>query len=195
MGATTLIVAHGLTSSILFCLANTNYERTHSRTMILARGLQTLLPLIAIWWLLASLANLALPPTINLLGELFVVISAFSWSNITIILIGANMIITALYSLYMLIMTQRGKHTHHINSIKPTYTRENSLMALHMLPLLMLSLNPKIIIGFTYCKYSLKRTLDCESSNKRSSLFIYRKSMQELLIHATTPNNVAFSNF
>nr|AZQ07471.1 NADH dehydrogenase subunit 4 [Camelus bactrianus]AZQ07744.1 NADH dehydrogenase subunit 4 [Camelus dromedarius] len=150
MGATTLMVAHGLTSSMLFCLANTNYERTHSRTMILARGLQTLLPLMAMWWLLASLANLALPPTINLLGELFVVMSAFSWSNITIILMGANMMITALYSLYMLIMTQRGKHTHHINNIKPTYTRENSLMALHMLPLLMLSLNPKIIMGFTY---------------------------------------------
>nr|AOT84173.1 NADH dehydrogenase subunit 4 [Camelus dromedarius]AOT84186.1 NADH dehydrogenase subunit 4 [Camelus dromedarius]AOT84199.1 NADH dehydrogenase subunit 4 [Camelus dromedarius]AOT84212.1 NADH dehydrogenase subunit 4 [Camelus dromedarius] len=150
MGATTLMVAHGLTSSMLFCLANTNYERTHSRTMILARGLQTLLPLMAMWWLLASLANLALPPTINLFGELFVVMSAFSWSNITIILMGANMMITALYSLYMLIMTQRGKHTHHINSIKPTYTRENTLMALHMLPLLMLSLNPKIIMGFTY---------------------------------------------
>nr|AZQ07653.1 NADH dehydrogenase subunit 4 [Camelus dromedarius]AZQ07718.1 NADH dehydrogenase subunit 4 [Camelus dromedarius]AZQ07731.1 NADH dehydrogenase subunit 4 [Camelus dromedarius] len=150
MGATTLMVAHGLTSSMLFCLANTNYERTHSRTMILARGLQTLLPLMAMWWLLASLANLALPPTINLLGELFVVMSAFSWSNITIILMGANMMITALYSLYMLIMTQRGKHTHHINNIKPTYTRENTLMALHMLPLLMLSLNPKIIMGFTY---------------------------------------------
>nr|AZQ06938.1 NADH dehydrogenase subunit 4 [Camelus bactrianus]QWC53541.1 NADH dehydrogenase subunit 4 [Camelus bactrianus] len=150
MGATTLMVAHGLTSSMLFCLANTNYERTHSRTMILARGLQTLLPLMAMWWLLASLANLALPPTINLLGELFVVMSAFSWSNITIILMGANMMITALYSLYMLIMTQRGKHTHHINNIKPTYTRENSLMALHMLPLLMLSLNPKIIMGLTY---------------------------------------------
>ncbi|YP_001315081.1 NADH dehydrogenase subunit 4 (mitochondrion) [Camelus ferus] len=150
MGATTLMVAHGLTSSMLFCLANTNYERTHSRTMILARGLQTLLPLMAMWWLLASLANLALPPTINLLGELFVVMSAFSWSNITIILMGANMMITALYSLYMLIMTQRGKHTHHINNIKPTYTRENTLMALHMLPLLMLSLNPKIIMGLTY---------------------------------------------
>nr|AKM55184.1 NADH dehydrogenase subunit 4 [Camelops cf. hesternus PDH-2015] len=150
MGATTLMVAHGLTSSMLFCLANTNYERTHSRTMILARGLQTLLPLMAMWWLLASLTNLALPPTINLLGELFVIMSAFSWSNITIILMGANMMITALYSLYMLIMTQRGKHTHHINNIKPTFTRENSLMALHMLPLLMLSLNPKIIMGLTY---------------------------------------------
>nr|QJE70737.1 NADH dehydrogenase subunit 4 [Oryx dammah]QJE70750.1 NADH dehydrogenase subunit 4 [Oryx dammah] len=150
MGATALMIAHGLTSSMLFCLANSNYERIHSRTMILARGLQTLLPLMATWWLLASLTNLALPPTINLIGELFVVVSTFSWSNITIILMGLNMVITALYSLYMLITTQRGKYTHHINSISPSFTRENALMSLHILPLLLLSLNPKIILGPLY---------------------------------------------
>nr|ULC83384.1 NADH dehydrogenase subunit 4 [Hippotragus equinus]WPR17870.1 NADH dehydrogenase subunit 4 [Hippotragus equinus]WPR17883.1 NADH dehydrogenase subunit 4 [Hippotragus equinus] len=150
MGATALMVAHGLTSSMLFCLANSNYERVHSRTMILARGLQTLLPLMATWWLLASLTNLALPPTINLIGEMFVVMSTFSWSNITIILMGLNMLITALYSLYMLITTQRGKYTHHINNISPSFTRENALMSLHMLPLLLLSLNPKIILGSLY---------------------------------------------
>nr|UHJ18197.1 NADH dehydrogenase subunit 4 [Mustela richardsonii cicognanii]UHJ18236.1 NADH dehydrogenase subunit 4 [Mustela richardsonii cicognanii]UHJ18249.1 NADH dehydrogenase subunit 4 [Mustela richardsonii cicognanii]UHJ18353.1 NADH dehydrogenase subunit 4 [Mustela richardsonii cicognanii]UHJ18366.1 NADH dehydrogenase subunit 4 [Mustela richardsonii cicognanii] len=150
MGATALMVAHGLTSSMLFCLANSNYERIHSRTMILARGLQTLLPLMAAWWLLASLTNLALPPTINLVGELFVVMASFSWSNITIVLMGVNITITALYSLYMLITTQRGKYTHHIKSIKPSFTRENSLMALHLLPLLLLSLNPKIILGSIY---------------------------------------------
>nr|YP_009057128.1 NADH dehydrogenase subunit 4 [Passalites nemorivagus]AEP21646.1 NADH dehydrogenase subunit 4 [Passalites nemorivagus] len=150
MGATALMIAHGLTSSMLFCLANSNYERTHSRTMILARGLQTFLPLMAAWWLLASLTNLALPPTINLIGELFVVMSTFSWSNITIILMGMNMVITALYSLYMLITTQRGKYTYHINNISPSFTRENALMSLHMLPLLLLSLNPKIILGPLY---------------------------------------------
>nr|QLM01003.1 NADH dehydrogenase subunit 4 [Martes foina] len=150
MGATALMIAHGLTSSMLFCLANSNYERIHSRTMILARGLQTLLPLMAAWWLLASLTNLALPPTINLVGELFVVMASFSWSNITIILMGINITITALYSLYMLITTQRGKYTHHIKNIKPSFTRENSLMALHLLPLLLLSLNPKIILGPIY---------------------------------------------
>nr|YP_009107104.1 NADH dehydrogenase subunit 4 [Neomys fodiens]AIT99370.1 NADH dehydrogenase subunit 4 [Neomys fodiens] len=150
MGATALMIAHGLTSSMLFCLANTNYERIHSRTMILARGLQTILPLMATWWLLASLTNLALPPTINLIGELFIMMSTFSWSNITIILMGINVVITALYSLYMLIMTQRGKYSYHINTIKPTFTRENSLMTLHIIPLLLLSLNPKLILGTLY---------------------------------------------
>ncbi|RTR25692.1 hypothetical protein EKG37_22665 [Robertmurraya yapensis] len=42
-----LIIAHGLASSALFCLANTNYERLHSRTLLLARGIQAVLPLIA----------------------------------------------------------------------------------------------------------------------------------------------------
>nr|WGO62163.1 NADH dehydrogenase subunit 4 [Petrodromus tetradactylus] len=150
MGATALMVAHGLTSSLLFCLANTNYERIHSRTMILARGLQTVFPLMATWWVMASLANLALPPSINLIGELMTIMAAYSWSSPTIILLGLNMLITAMYSLYMLITTQRGKPPHHIMPLKPSFTRENTLMCLHLIPLLLLTLNPAIILGTTY---------------------------------------------
>lgn len=150
IGATVLIIAHGLTSSILFCLANTNYERIHSRTIILARGLQMILPLICTWWLLASLANLALPPSINLLGELIVIISSFSWSNWSILLLGLNTVITALYTLYILITSQRGKFTHHLNPLHPTITREHILITLHILPLLIISLNPKYILGTTF---------------------------------------------
>nr|QGZ07871.1 NADH dehydrogenase subunit 4 [Murina cyclotis] len=146
-GAITLMIAHGLTSSLLFCLANSNYERTHSRTMILARGLQTILPLMAAWWLLASTMNLALPPSINLIGELFVTTAMFSWSNFSIIFLGINITITALYTLYMLITTQRGKYTYHVSDIKPSFTRENTLMSLHLLPLFLLMINPKIIMG------------------------------------------------
>nr|AWF85253.1 NADH dehydrogenase subunit 4 [Gorilla beringei] len=148
-GAVILMIAHGLTSSLLFCLANSSYERTHSRIMILSQGLQTLLPLMALWWLLASLANLALPPTINLLGELSVLVTTFSWSNITLLLTGSNMLVTALYSLYMFTTTQWGPLTHHITNMKPSFTRENILMLMHLSPILLLSLNPDIITGFT----------------------------------------------
>nr|UIX22029.1 NADH dehydrogenase subunit 4 [Macaca leucogenys] len=148
-GATVLMIAHGLTSSMYFCLANSNYERTHSRTMLLSRGLQILLPLTAFWWFTASLTNLALPPTINLLGELFVITTSFSWSHITIMLTGLNMLITALYSLYMFTTMQRGTLTHHMINMKPPFTRENMLMFMHLAPIILLSLNPNIILGFT----------------------------------------------
>nr|YP_010133468.1 NADH dehydrogenase subunit 4 [Niviventer fulvescens]ALD62487.1 NADH dehydrogenase subunit 4 [Niviventer fulvescens]ALP13651.1 NADH dehydrogenase subunit 4 [Niviventer fulvescens] len=149
MGATVLMIAHGLTSSLLFCLANTNYERIHSRTMIMARGLQMIFPLMATWWLLASLANLALPPLINLVGELFIVMSMFSWSNPSIILMAINIIITGMYTMYMVITTQRGKLTNHMNNLQPSHTRELTLMALHIIPLILLTTNPKFITGLT----------------------------------------------
>nr|YP_008999719.1 NADH dehydrogenase subunit 4 [Rattus niobe]AGB56886.1 NADH dehydrogenase subunit 4 [Rattus niobe] len=149
MGATMLMIAHGLTSSLLFCLANTNYERIHSRTMIMARGLQMIFPLMATWWLLASLANLALPPLINLMGELFIIMATFSWSNPSIILTAANIVITGTYSMYMIITTQRGKLTSHMNNLQPSHTRELTLMALHIIPLMLLTINPKLITGLT----------------------------------------------
>nr|YP_010950588.1 NADH dehydrogenase subunit 4 [Icelinus borealis]WMI36544.1 NADH dehydrogenase subunit 4 [Icelinus borealis] len=147
-GALILMIAHGLASSALFCLANTNYERTHSRTMLLARGLQMVLPLMTAWWFIASLANLALPPLPNLMGELMIITSLFNWSWWTIILTGAGTLITASYSLYMFLMTQRGPLPTHIIALDPSHTREHLLMALHLIPLLLLILKPELIWGW-----------------------------------------------
>nr|WNH38463.1 NADH dehydrogenase subunit 4 [Diretmichthys parini] len=147
-GALTLMIAHGLASSALFCLANTNYERTHSRTMLLARGLQMALPLMASWWFIASLANLALPPLPNLMGELMIITSLFNWSWWTLALTGAGTLITASYSLYMFLMTQRGPLPPHIISLDPTHSREHLLISLHLVPLLLLILKPELVWGW-----------------------------------------------
>nr|ABD38940.1 NADH dehydrogenase subunit 4 [Larimus fasciatus] len=148
-GALILMIAHGLTSSALFCLANTNYERTHSRTMVLARGLQMALPLAATWWFFASLANLALPPLPNLMGELMIITSLFNWSWWTLALTGAGTLITAGYSLYMFLMTQRGPLPAHITALEPSHSREHLLVLLHLLPLMLLILKPELIWGWT----------------------------------------------
>nr|ALD50738.1 NADH dehydrogenase subunit 4 [Sander vitreus] len=149
-GALILMIAHGLTSSALFCLANTNYERTHSRTMLLARGLQVVLPLMTAWWFTASLANLALPPLPNLMGELMIITSLFNWSWWTLTLTGTGTLITASYSLYMFLMTQRGPIPTHMLALDPSHSREHLLMALHMLPLALLMFKPELIWGWTY---------------------------------------------
>nr|YP_010271999.1 NADH dehydrogenase subunit 4 [Platycephalus cultellatus]UEX92614.1 NADH dehydrogenase subunit 4 [Platycephalus cultellatus]UKB88262.1 NADH dehydrogenase subunit 4 [Platycephalus cultellatus]WRI15784.1 NADH dehydrogenase subunit 4 [Platycephalus cultellatus] len=147
-GAIILMIAHGLTSSALFCLANTNYERTHSRTMLLARGLQMVLPLMTAWWFIASLANLALPPLPNLMGELMIITSLFAWSWWTLVLTGAGTLITASYSLYMFLLTQRGPIPAHMLALDPSHTREHLLMTLHLLPLILLILKPELIWGW-----------------------------------------------
>nr|CAI38780.1 NADH dehydrogenase subunit 4 [Ascaphus truei] len=147
-GAIILMIAHGLISSALFCLANTNYERTHSRALILARGMQMILPLMGTWWLLANLANMALPPAPNLMGELTIMVALFNWSNLTIIITGVGTLITASYSLYMFLMTQRGSTPPHFISIQPTHTREHIMISLHLMPILALIIKPELMWGF-----------------------------------------------
>nr|ACS37179.1 NADH dehydrogenase subunit 4 [Pipa pipa] len=146
-GAMTLMIAHGLISSSLFCLANTNYERTHSRALMLARGLQAILPLTATWWLLSNLANMALPPSPNLMGEITIMTALFNWSNWTIALTGLGTLLTASYSLYMFLITQRGPTPLYISPANPSHTREHSLMALHLLPIIPIMMKPEIIWG------------------------------------------------
>nr|AJQ17828.1 NADH dehydrogenase subunit 4 [Enteromius macinensis] len=149
-GAIILMIAHGLVSSALFCLANTTYERTHSRTMILARGLQMIFPLTAVWWFVSNLANLALPPLPNLMGELMIITTLFNWSPWTILLTGLGTLITAGYSLYMFLMSQRGPTPNHIMGLQPYHTREHLLMTLHLLPIILLVLKPELVWGWCY---------------------------------------------
>nr|YP_010397820.1 NADH dehydrogenase subunit 4 [Rasbora ennealepis]UQJ79032.1 NADH dehydrogenase subunit 4 [Rasbora ennealepis] len=148
-GAIALMIAHGLTSSMLFCLANTTYERVHSRTMMLIRGLQMILPLTATWWFIANLANLALPPLPNLVGELTIITTMFNWSPWTMVLTGTGTLITASYSLYMFLMTQRGQMPNHIKNFLPFHTREHLLMTLHLIPILLVA-KPELLLGWCY---------------------------------------------
>ncbi|PNF18954.1 NADH-ubiquinone oxidoreductase chain 4 [Cryptotermes secundus] len=46
-GSFALMVAHGLCSSGLFCLANISYERTGSRSLLISRGLLSFIPRMA----------------------------------------------------------------------------------------------------------------------------------------------------
>nr|WNH37508.1 NADH dehydrogenase subunit 4 [Symphurus ommaspilus] len=149
-GALILMVAHGLTSSALFCLANTNYERAHTRTALITRGLQIVLPLMAAWWFAMTLANLALPPLPNLMAELMIMYSLFSWSPWTIILTGFGTLITAAYSLHMFLTTQRGQLPAHSFNLPPSHCREHFLMCLHLVPLILLICKPQLIWGAVY---------------------------------------------
>ncbi|NP_007571.1 NADH dehydrogenase subunit 4 (mitochondrion) [Alligator mississippiensis] len=145
MGSMILMIAHGLTSSMLFCLANFSYERTHTRTLLAMQGMQLTTPTLTSWWFLASMMNMALPPTINFVGELALITSLFNWSETTLLLTGLNSTITAIYTLYMFSSTQQGTLPIHTLILSPTQTREHLLMLLHTLPSIILITNPRLI--------------------------------------------------
>lgn len=142
----TLIIAHGLCSSGLFCLANINYERVHRRSLLINKGLINFIPSITLWWFLLCRSNIACPPTINLLGEIGLLNRIISWSWISIIILRLLSFFRAAYSLYLFSYTQHGKFRMLLYAYSGGLTREYLLLFLHWFPLNLLIIKSECFI-------------------------------------------------
>jgi NADH-quinone oxidoreductase subunit M len=72
------MVSHGFVSGSLFLLAGVIYDRSHTRIINEFGGLGTLMPMYFGFFILAGMANLALPPLSGFWGEALAYIGAFS---------------------------------------------------------------------------------------------------------------------
>jgi len=79
------------------------------------------------------------------MGELMIITSLFNWSPWTLFLTGVGTLITAAYSLYIFLITQRGPLPTHMIALDPSHTREHLLITLHIVPLLLLVAKPELI--------------------------------------------------
>nr|QNM40268.1 NADH dehydrogenase subunit 4 [Anopheles coustani] len=139
-GSYALMIAHGLCSSGLFCLANISYERMGSRSLLINKGLLNFMPTLSLWWFLLCSGNMAAPPTLNLLGEISLLNSIVSWSWITMIMLAFLSFFSAAYSLYLFAYSQHGKTYSGVYFFSVGTIREFLLLMLHWLPLNLLIL-------------------------------------------------------
>nr|UFX34269.1 NADH dehydrogenase subunit 4 [Kozhantshikovia vernalis] len=147
LGSYCLMIGHGLCSSGMFCLININYERLHSRSMFINKGMMMFMPSMSLWWFLLISSNMSAPPSLNLLGEISLLNSLLSWSYYLIILLVLVMFFSAAYSMYLYSYIQHGKNYSGIYSFYTSSSREYLLLFLHWLPLnlLILSVDYSII--------------------------------------------------
>jgi len=108
-GAMVIIVAHGLCSSGIFAWANIVYERRHSRRLTLNKGLLTISPSFSFWWFLLIVRNFAGPFTLNLAGEIFLIINTMVCRNLFWVRIALISFFSAGYSLLLYSSTQQGR--------------------------------------------------------------------------------------
>nr|AIS38211.1 NADH dehydrogenase subunit 4 [Teslasena femoralis] len=134
-GSLIMMVAHGLCSSGLFCLANIAYERLASRNLFLIKGLINLMPSMAFWWFLFCSSNMAAPPSFNLVGEIMLINSLSSMSYLNIFLLGLMSFFGAAYSLYLYSYSQHGNLYLGVFSFSSGCIREYLLLFLHWTPL------------------------------------------------------------
>nr|URX53481.1 NADH dehydrogenase subunit 4 [Kalotermitidae sp. 5 AB-2022a] len=134
-GSFTLMIAHGLCSSGLFCLANISYERLGSRSLLVSSGLLNLMPSMSFWWFMLSACNMAAPPSLNLLGEVGLLNSLVAWSWVSMGFLVFLSFFGAAYTLYLFSYSQHGSVYSGAFSCSLGYSREFLLLFLHWFPL------------------------------------------------------------
>lgn len=145
-GAMVVIVGHGLCSSGLFYLANLVYERTRSRSLLIRKGLLSFIPTLGLWWFLLRIGNIAAPPTLNLLGEIRLIIRVIRWEKLTLLGIALLSFFRASYTLYLYSTSQHGVFFRSIFSCCPGKVREYIVLFLHWLPLNIIILKGSLIM-------------------------------------------------
>nr|AVN67303.1 NADH dehydrogenase subunit 4 [Blaberus sp. B007] len=145
-GSYTLMIAHGLCSSGLFCLANITYERVGSRSLLINKGMMNFMPSMAMWWFLLSSCNMAAPPSINLLGEISLLNSLVGWSLLSMLVLMLLSFFSAAYTLYLFSYSQHGQLYSGLYSCSLGFTREYLLLFLHWFPLNLLILKGEFMI-------------------------------------------------
>lgn len=147
IGSLILILAHGLCSSGLFCLTNIVYERTSRRSLFINKGIINIIPFLSLWWFIFCVFNIAAPPSLNLLGELFLFISVIGFEIILLFLISLISFFGACYSLYLYSFGQHGKMMVRVFIIWSNNIREHVLILLHFFPLVLYILSSYIYLS------------------------------------------------
>nr|YP_010531120.1 NADH dehydrogenase subunit 4 [Dentathalia scutellariae]UXW93342.1 NADH dehydrogenase subunit 4 [Dentathalia scutellariae] len=145
-GSYLLMISHGLCSSGLFCLINIVYERLSSRSLMINKGLINFMPSLTLWWFLLCSSNMAAPPSLNLLGEIFLINSLIMWNEVVIFLLILLSFFSASYSIYLYALTQHGVSVSNLFSFSQPFLREYMLLISHWIPLNFLILNSELFI-------------------------------------------------
>nr|YP_010254858.1 NADH dehydrogenase subunit 4 [Lissorhoptrus oryzophilus]QUA05797.1 NADH dehydrogenase subunit 4 [Lissorhoptrus oryzophilus] len=145
-GSLVLMLAHGLCSSGLFCLANISYERVKSRSLYLNKGMINVSPSLSLWWFLLCSSNMAAPPSLNLIGEVLLINSLIFYSKLFIFILVFLCFFSAVYSLFLYSYIQHGKIYLGMYFYKCINYREFLLLFLHWVPLNLLILKCDLLV-------------------------------------------------
>jgi NADH-ubiquinone oxidoreductase chain 4 len=108
-----------------------------------------LFPGIIIWWFLLCVSNMAAPPSLNLLGEISLLISLVGWSTYLCILLAGVSFFSAAYSLYIYSLVRHGKVLYNFSGLE-IRIREYVLVIIHWVPLNIIIIKGDLAILWLY---------------------------------------------
>jgi NADH-ubiquinone oxidoreductase chain 4 len=108
-GALMIMMAHGLSSSGLFCALNLYYERTGSRRFFVNRGMLMVIPSLSTLFFLLCASNIAAPPSINLVSEIYLIIRILGSDTAIMMIFPTGSFLGAVFSVFLFSFSQHGR--------------------------------------------------------------------------------------
>ena len=145
LGAMVIMLAHGICSSGMFSCANIIYERSHSRRIMLNKAKLNLFPTVSLFWFILCIANFGGPFTLNLMGEILLIINLRTINFILLLMILLISFFSATYRIILYSNLQQGVNNNLIFNISNFVFRELLVLLRHVWPLIFLLLSSNLI--------------------------------------------------
>ena len=108
LGVILMIICHGFTSPAIFSGANLIYERSHSRRIVLNKGLLRCNSSLRILWFLLILLNFGGPLTANLMSEILLINMLGRVSGYLLLWVGVMCFFSLVYNLILYASLNQG---------------------------------------------------------------------------------------
>lgn len=147
-GAIAIIISHGLLSSAMFASADICYSISNSRSLLINKGLNITIPTISMLWFIMCAANIAAPPSTNLLSEIILITCSSVATKLIFIPLGVIRFVAAAYSLTLYVRINHGP----VNSLNnpATFLVPRNLLVIigHVSPVFLIISIPALITLF-----------------------------------------------
>lgn len=148
-GAILTIVAHGISSAALFCIAGMLYHRLHSRNLNELGGLWKQMPVLAGFSLVFVAAAVGVPGFANFVGEFKSLVGSYQTHPALTLIAALGIVFSAIYGIALF------QRSFHGPSDKDSYdltALERLILFMLMALLILFGLKPNIITAFDFTR-------------------------------------------
>ena len=155
-GAIIQSISHGFVAGAMFLLVGILYDRYHSRLLYYYGGLIHMMPVYSIFFLLFTMANIALPGTSSFVGEFLLLLGVYKINILCSIFATLGVILCGAYSLWLYNRVIFGNLK--INNtilFKDVNYREFSILIPLLLLTLLMGIYPKFFFNYIHLSSSI----------------------------------------
>ena len=142
------MINHGLSTGALFLIVGMLYERRHTRMIADYGGVTKKMPILAVFFMVATLSSIGLPGLNGFVGEFLVLLGTFKSNVLIAVIATSGVILSACYMLWMFQRVMFNKITNPENSkLKDINRRELALLLPITILIFWIGIYPKPILS------------------------------------------------